>query len=76
MPDTPTPINLTANDILGIIQRGLMELHAYCGQVPQNVDPQVCMHVLERMASFVGQLVQPIAAANDHPDDAPRGRAN
>ena len=64
------PIILSSNDILGIIQRSLMELHAYCGQPPENVDPQVCMTVLERTASFVGRLVQQVGAANDKPDEA------
>lgn len=75
MADDPINLTLTSNDILGIIQRSLMELHSYCGQPPHNVDPQVCMQVLERTASFVGRLVQPIAAGNDQ-GEAPRGRAN
>ncbi len=64
------PIILSSSDILGIIQRSLMELHSYCGQTPDNVDPQVCMAVLERTAGFVGRLVHQVGAANDKPDEA------
>ncbi len=66
------PIILSSSDILGIIQRSLMELHSYCGQQPENVDPQVCMAVLERTAGFVGRLVQQVATANDRPSDEAR----
>ncbi len=54
--DNDFPLTLTTNDILGIIQRALMELHVYCGQTPGDVNPAVCMAYLERTAQFVGQL--------------------
>ena len=76
MADTPDPqefpMTLTTNDILGIIQRGLMELHGYCGQHPHNVDRSICLAALERVAQFVGQLPPPpMAAANGNQQDVP-----
>ncbi len=67
------PIILSASHILGIIQRNLMELHAYCGQQPQAVDPQVLMAALEETASFVGRLIQPTSEPQfTRPDDEAR----
>ena len=69
------PITLTTNDILGIVQRGLMELHGYCGQHPQDVDPHVCMQYLERMASFVHKLPTMHVPNGKQPEVA-TGKAN
>lgn len=51
------PINLTPNDIVGMVQRGLMELNGYLSQVPPlQVDTnQVSAH-LDRMLGFVHTL--------------------
>ena len=49
-------LTLNVNDILGIIQRQLAELNAYCSQPPNLVDPEVVMAYLERSASFAQRL--------------------
>lgn len=57
---------LCANDILGIIQRGLFELNQYLNQNASTVNPSVVMAYLERMAQFTQQLpthVPPEAAS-------------
>lgn len=51
--DLPT---LTTNDVLGIIQRQLAELNAYCSQPPNLVDPNVILAYLERSATFAVRL--------------------
>lgn len=52
------PILLDTNDILGIIQRAATELHQYCQQHPQHVDPSVVMNYLSKMADFTTKLGQ------------------
>jgi len=64
---------LTTNDMLGIIQRQLAELNAYCGQAPHHVDRDVCMKYLERIASFVVQI-PPAHVPSSENDDAPSMR--
>lgn len=53
---TPTP--LTADNMAGIVQRILVELHAYMapGTWP---DPDYVMHRLEEAASWVQRLPKP-----------------
>lgn len=51
-------------DILGIIQRGASDLHAYCAQPWQHVDRDVCLGVLEHMARMLGHL-PPMQKAQD-----------
>lgn len=63
---------LTVNDVLGIIQRQLLELNAYVSQAPQHVDPKVIMHYLERAAVFADKLEQNRPA----PTAQPEARAN
>lgn len=50
-------VNLTPNDIVGILQRGLSELNAYLSQVPplQVETNQVASH-LDRLETFVHTL--------------------
>ncbi len=55
MPPADLP-SLTTNDILGIIQRQLAELSAYCSQPPNVVDPNVILAYLERSATFAVKL--------------------
>lgn len=60
-------------DILGIIQRGAADLHAYCAQPWQNVDRDVCLQVLEHCARMLGHL-SPMQKAQDKEPE--RARAN
>ncbi len=64
---------LGPNDILGIIQRGAADLHAYCAQPWQNVDRDVCLQVLEHLARMLGHLPPMLKAQDKEPD---RARAN
>ena len=50
-------VNLTPNDIVGILQRGLLELNGYLSQVPplQVETTQVASH-LDRLQTFVHTL--------------------
>ena len=63
-------LTLTTNDILGIIQRGLMELNAYLSQAPQSVDPAIVEAYFERMGSFVGRLPRRVPMPNTSQDTA------
>lgn len=56
MADEPSPMHLTPSNILGIIQRSLSELNAYCNQHPSQVDPHVCMRYLEETGIWVGRM--------------------
>jgi len=51
-----TTIPLTASNMVGIIQRNLMELHAYLTQPAQTVDRMVCLRALEDCAKWVSRL--------------------
>lgn len=51
-------ITLGVNEIVGVIQRNLLELNAYCTQAAHNVDPMVCQAYLERTWTFVQRLPQ------------------
>ena len=64
------PLNLNTNDILGIIQRQLMELNAYVSQPPQNVDPQVVFYYLERAASFAQRIPGMVSSTADEGTEA------
>lgn len=68
----PDPMNLTINDVLGIIQRQLSELNAYLSQAPANVDRDIVMAYLERSASFAQRL----PGRREKTEDAAEARAN
>lgn len=57
-PQQDNNITLGNNEIVGIIQRNLLELNAYCTQAANNVDPMVCQAYLERTWQFVQRLPQ------------------
>ncbi len=61
------PINLNTNDILGIIQRHLMELNAYCSQHPSMVDRNQILEHLNRAASFAVRIPE-IDRSKDRPE--------
>ena len=52
----PPKINLTPHNILGIIQRDLMELHAYLNRPPHEVDLDGVMAHLNNIAGWVNRL--------------------
>ena len=62
---TDDRIDLTQNDIQGIIQRQLMELNAYLSQGPAHVNRDVCMMYLERAAQFAQRLPSQHMTASD-----------
>lgn len=71
------PILLDTNDILGIIQRAAVEMHQYCAQAPQHVDPSVVMGYLTKMADFVGKLAaQPMPPPGKESGVSVHGKAN
>ena len=47
------------NEVLGIMQRLLRELDAYCSQPVEYVQPAVCYAYLERVYQWVQQLPAP-----------------
>lgn len=77
MPDkeqstTEGPV-LGAEDVLGVVQRTLHQLHGYCAQPPYAVDRDVCLHALQKAAYWLGHL-PPLPKAQDKELD--RVRAN
>lgn len=56
MADKPTP---TPNDILGIIQRHLVQLHIYAALPQHMVDPNALMQGMEECAVWIQQLPPP-----------------
>ena len=61
----PTPLQLSTNDIMGAIQRGLMELHSYLTYVePAQVNPAIIEAYLERSWQFAQTLPKPAENAN------------
>lgn len=80
MAATPEPTGqgpiLEPSDILGVVQRTLLELHGYCGQAPQHVNRDECMKALEKMAHWLGYF-PPLPAPPAHANDADsKRRAN
>lgn len=69
------PILLNHNHVLGIIQRLAMELHQYCNQMPENIDPRHCMGYVEEMGSFVQRLVAHMPTNAGKPEGI-HGKAN
>jgi hypothetical protein len=68
-PESPAaqgPI-LEINDILAIVRTTATDLNAYCAQPPQYVDRNVCMHLLEKMAGWLGYLPPLQAPAEAEP---------
>lgn len=55
-PPAPEPLMLDARRMLGIVQRDLVDLHAYCSQPPQHVDPHFCMQMLMQIADVVQRM--------------------
>lgn len=50
-------VNVTPNDVVGIIQRGLLELNGYLSQVPPlQVDTNQMASHLDRLQTFVTRL--------------------
>lgn len=49
-------LSLAPTDIVGVIQRGLRELDVYCAQSASNVDPQMIIGYLRRLAEFANRL--------------------
>ena len=66
MADAPAsePINLNPRHIVGIVQRILTEVHAYCSQPAHLVDPNAVLMGLEEAAQFISKLPAPQMAAN------------
>ena len=58
MADDPN-LSLAPTDIVGVIQRGLRELDVYCSQSAANVDPQMIIGYLGRLADFANCLPRP-----------------
>lgn len=50
------------NEVLGIMQRLLRELDAYCAQPVEYVHPAVCQAYLERVFQWSSQLPMPQGA--------------
>lgn len=72
--DTPS-LELAPTDLVGIIQRGLRDLDAYCMRPAEAVDPQVIVGYMGRIAEFAQQLPRIPRAANGATDGA-EARAN
>jgi len=69
-------LTLAPVDIVGIVQRQLRDLAAYCDRPAEQVDPQVLLGYMGRIAEFVQRLPMP-AGAMASPDTAAEGaRAN
>lgn len=75
----PTLPPLTPNNILGIVQRSMVELNAYMSQPPHMVDRAVCLGAIEDIVKWVGCL-PPITAFQPPPNgvkpDAAPSRKN
>ena len=59
----PQPLQLSAGDVVGAIQRLLSELNYYLSAPAQNVDPRVIMGALERCAELTTALPVPASDA-------------
>lgn len=57
--DANDKILLTPSNIVGIMQRSLLELNAYLGQAPQNIDLNAVMNALNDIATWVNRMPAP-----------------
>lgn len=69
-------LQISPNDIVGIIKQMGHELHGYMNQPVPYIDPSVCMAYLERMAHFVNRLPRPQVIHNGAAAEQPEARAN
>jgi len=72
--DTPS-LSLAPTDLVGIVQRGLRDLDAYCMRPAETVDPDVILGYMGRLAEFVQKLPRIQYAGNGAADGA-EARAN
>lgn len=76
MADNTDNMQLFPTDIVGIIQRGLRDLDAYCMRPAETVDPGVIIGYLERVAGFAQRLPQPRMDAPAASDAGTEARPN
>lgn len=60
--NAPQPITLMPSDVLGIIQRRLLELNAYLGQAPMGVDVGLAKQHFAEAYGFLENFEQMQAA--------------
>lgn len=66
-PQAGAPLTLSANDVLGMLQRNAQELIAYCWRDPSTVDPNIVISYLERgwqFAQHLPDIAPPAGAPN------------
>lgn len=77
MADNPQPLTLTTSNIVGIIQRILLETHTYLSQPAHMVDPNYVFDRLQEAAKFNSNLPgPPQQMAANGADDRSEARAN
>lgn len=54
--DTSDAIQLSTNDIVGAVKQMHWELGAYMNQPVYQIDPEIVMGCLERMAQFTSRI--------------------
>lgn len=68
-------ISLSNSDIVGAVQRMLMELNNYLNQPVERINPQMGINHLHRCVEFLGKLPASMAVPNGA-GEAPEQRAN
>lgn len=61
MSETPAPL-FTDSDVVGAIQRMMMELSGYLNQPTSAIDPNPVQQMIQRMSYFTSLLGSPDAA--------------
>lgn len=69
-----TPLTVTPNDVLGMIQRNAQELISYCWNDPRRIDPNIVMAYLERCWQLTQHLPEPEAPQAGAPNG--KGKAS
>ena len=60
----PPQIQLSVNDVLGMLQRLLADISNYCWSDPRVIHPAIIMDALERAAHITQQLPVPAESTN------------